>query len=665
MKQFNAFKKLMLVTCIGVSSVVNAQTSHPLSFDSSANNTWNHYKDYVGTRLQVTAPFPSSIAGDKIYTASWPTWGGAVITPISDVPVIMMDGTTSLTDSFACGGFAVGAMTGKIALVWRGPLGGSACEFGYKALQAQNAGAIAVVIINQYPGEGPVGMAAGSSGASVTIPVFMIGNLDGIAISAVYHTSPPNTVKMTITPWGIGKNNDIGFLPGGISIWHDYAIPASQLTGPSVPQAYKGIDGAFIGNWGVNNATNVQLNSSVTFTPNGGSAGTPHTSSVSLASFPAIDSVWTMFGAEYDLPAASGEGRYDLTYTLTSDSTDEFSADNTANYSFYACDSTFSKGRYDFAKKRPVANAWYTPGFNYLWGVPYYVAMGGSAIKNLQFSASSGPGLLPVATMNFYVFKWTDGSFGTSSLNNAIETGEMELVGAATKNFDGVSDSSFNFFTVPIVADTTNFTSGPQVILDSAKWYLVAAEVVYPGTSRIALGCDGSLGAYPRTYGRAHFNNFTELYNPAVDTDKVSLRTVYQGAAWTSFTFGGASYNVDSVTYHGQIGLIPAIAMNITPKSTSVIDNSGVNNTNADVKIAVYPNPASDYVTVSLDMLSKAKTVTYTVISSAATIVRKETRNNITNDKYTFSTSKLASGNYFVVINADGRNMIRKFAVIK
>lgn len=67
---------------------------------------------------------------------------------------------------------------GKIAMIYRGR-----CEFGEKALNAQDAGAIAVVICN-VPGAGndptsdgnaPMGMAPGAVGSSVTIPVFSMG----------------------------------------------------------------------------------------------------------------------------------------------------------------------------------------------------------------------------------------------------------------------------------------------------------------------------------------------------------------------------------------------------------------------------------------------------------------------------------------------------------
>ena len=63
-------------------------------------------------------------------------------------------------------------LTGKIALVSRGT-----CEFGLKALNAQNAGAVAVIIYNNVGGL--IGMAAGADGADVTIPAVFLSKVDG------------------------------------------------------------------------------------------------------------------------------------------------------------------------------------------------------------------------------------------------------------------------------------------------------------------------------------------------------------------------------------------------------------------------------------------------------------------------------------------------------
>ena len=76
MKQINIFKKLILASMLVLSAGVHAQI-HPLAFGVTAFPNPNWYQNYVGIRFTVTAP--SVIAGDKIFTAAAPGWGGPLL----------------------------------------------------------------------------------------------------------------------------------------------------------------------------------------------------------------------------------------------------------------------------------------------------------------------------------------------------------------------------------------------------------------------------------------------------------------------------------------------------------------------------------------------------------------------------------------------------------
>jgi hypothetical protein len=58
-------------------------------------------------------------------------------------------------------------------------------------------------------------------------------------------------------------------------------------------------------------------------------------------------------------------------------------------------------------------------------------------------------------------------------------------------------------------------------------------------------------------------------------------------------------------------------------------------------------------------------TVSYEIIDGLARFVSKEIHTNVKNDSYTINTSKLASGNYYLIINAEGKVMAKKFVVAK
>ncbi len=666
MKRINTIKLLLFVTLLFAAGAVNAQR-HPLAFGTlgGAYSASNWYKNYVGLRLEVTTP--PAVAGDKEYTTAndgsgtTGLWGGIVTSPIPPTLIQM----PPAGDSLAGTAFGAGYMTGKIGFVYRG--GG--IEFGAKALACQNAGAIAVVIVNNVSG-GPVGMGAGAVGASVTIPVFMISKTDGDAIDAQY--CGLNPVKITITNWGLGNVNDLGFVPGGLGFWHAYAVPSDQLTGTGI-SAYKQVDGAFIANYGSAAQANVKVSGSLSFTPTGSTTASPiHTDTVKLPTFSTIDSVWAMFdtlttGNEYDVTAA-GTGRFDLTYNISATATDDYPGDNTTTTSFYSTDSVYSKGRYDFTKNQPLRNS-YRGGATtaQIWGDMFYVAKGGAKISKVQYSlfaTATGPFSEPGD--NAYLFKWVDGDRGLTK-DSIIQNGELELVGVGTKTFDGINDTSGALLEIKNMGIDTTGAASHFVVLQSNTWYYLAIGV----PAAYYLGCDGILNPFPRIYGRVHaVNHIFDYSNMQFGEATGSVEDIYTNfAANNLFMPSNVSHlAVDSFNYYSAKGLLPAIAMVINKDTTYVppIDHTLVNNTSRPaIGITIYPNPASEYLNVSLDLDKFATSVKYTLIDGMGRIVSETIHNNLQSEKYTINTYVLASGNYFLVVNANDKVTFKKFVVAR
>ncbi len=126
---------------------------------------------------------------------------------------------------------------GKIAMIYRGR-----CEFGVKALNAQNAGAIAVIICN-VPGAGndptsdgndPIsnGMGAGASGANVTIPVFALGFQDCNTIVATIQGGTPVVGKIKAVDKGGPREVSSGFDNGIIFHEYGHGISSRLVGGP-------------------------------------------------------------------------------------------------------------------------------------------------------------------------------------------------------------------------------------------------------------------------------------------------------------------------------------------------------------------------------------------------------------------------------------------------
>ena len=130
---------------------------------------WNHT---IGSLLEITEP---EIIADEYVTGSSTFGVNPPTNPITAEVVLVNDG--SATPTLGCGNLVNGAqLNGKIAYFDRG-----GCTFVAKVQNAQNNGAIAVIIANNQQG-GAMSM-GGSDNGSLTIPVLSISQADGVIIS--------------------------------------------------------------------------------------------------------------------------------------------------------------------------------------------------------------------------------------------------------------------------------------------------------------------------------------------------------------------------------------------------------------------------------------------------------------------------------------------------
>jgi hypothetical protein len=163
---------------------------------------------------------------DGVYSGVPANFGGDIpIPPLTEDLVLVEDFAigANIDINDACDLISnTASLNGKIAVIRRGE-----CEFGFKALAAQNQGAIAVIMVNNVAGD-PTIMAGGALGDQVTIPLFMLTNIDGEAIINQLNTG--NAVNGTITGENVSYNID-GDLDNGV-VCHEYGHGIStRLTG--------------------------------------------------------------------------------------------------------------------------------------------------------------------------------------------------------------------------------------------------------------------------------------------------------------------------------------------------------------------------------------------------------------------------------------------------
>ncbi|HEY1056232.1 MAG TPA: PA domain-containing protein, partial [Emticicia sp.] len=333
-----------------------------LSLLAIANKADAQIIELMGPRFFVNAP--AAQQGTKAFTYSSdvnPSWGRELDSSWLNVEVV------KAIDSLACGPLT-NNVTDKWVLIYRGT-----CEFGAKALNAQNKGAKGVIIVNNIPG-GPVGMGAGSSGGSVTIPVIMVSDVDGNSMNQALNNG--QQVFISLTKWGFGFNDDLAIMPNSEAPGHG-SVPLKQMESGS-PDAYKFYTGAFVANTGANDQTNVKLKSTLTFTPTGGSASVVYEDSVIVANLTSLDSAIEMFSPRSKSLNTTQTGKYTMTYNVSADNIDENPIDNSVSVSLDVTKNTFCKAPLD-ANGDPIITGSVRIGAAsaFTWGPLFYVNKGG------------------------------------------------------------------------------------------------------------------------------------------------------------------------------------------------------------------------------------------------------------------------------------------------
>ena len=200
-------------------------------FSSGGDGSFARIQMYEWSNSSIMPPlnisFPPVLEG---------TYNGSIalfdpplpLEPLEGNLVIAYDNSASPT--WCCEAIANATeVAGNIALIERGE-----CWFVEKVARAEEAGAIAVVLYNNEPGNGTSPMNPPEDFANdLNIPIIMIGNNDGMAIIEAIDLGLPVTISLQGAPPSNLPNLD-GDLDGGI-VAHEYGhgISIRMTGGPS------------------------------------------------------------------------------------------------------------------------------------------------------------------------------------------------------------------------------------------------------------------------------------------------------------------------------------------------------------------------------------------------------------------------------------------------
>jgi hypothetical protein len=532
---------------------------------------------------------PASIAGN--YTFSWADPTGGWGTPnflipgtfVEDTLVFVNDGTTgtnitygNLLSEEGCSPSPLNAYAGKICVIRR-----NTCEFGKKAFEAQEAGAVGVIIINRDPEA--IAMGAGADGANVTIPVVMITAADGAAILNQMLTD--DVVAFIGNKAGLFAD-DAGIVPGSTLISKSYGIPALLAQNNT---EFNFEIGTRIFNYGSSDQTNIGVNARIT-NPSG---TTIYDNTVNGLNILSGDSIDIYPGDTYNFPAFSmptyTAGRYTLTYTLALDGlTDEYTSDNSISSDFVINDSIFSYAMLDTLTNLPVANNGYRPNANNLTYSTCIVFdnPNGSRVGTggIYFSASTGSGsgvLLTGEEMILSLYRWEDAF--TDIDDPALAFTVLTPVA-----------SGFYYFPSDLQGETVYAPYSAGAVLTDNQRYLACVQTV---NLEVYLGHD------TKTNYTWNLDTYLQPFGP-VENDGV---------------YSAAGFGADVPSAMGM-SIFPAADLGIAESVT--------------LEGLAYPNPATEGVTISLNTEGSANlTVTdvagRVAMTKAITMINGKTEVNI------------------------------------
>lgn len=390
-------------------------------------------------------------------------------------------------------------------------------------------------------------------------------------------------------------------------------------------------------NNGANDATNVVLSVDVTRDSDGASVFTASTSYGNMLAGDTVEN--QVFNAVF-VPDTIVE-TYTATYTLTSDSIDALPADNTFSFQFEVTA--------DYFDKVPTFTRNITPSAdnNWTYGTTYYVyngtEIGGNnnldtlyrTVSAVSFGVAN-PDELAGESVTIFIEKPLSGNtFTINPTDGTIGQSDRSIVGFGTYTFTGNEPAS-GIIAVPI----EDFNTGEALHLESEMNYIVVANFV-PSNANTDFFMLAAQGA-DINYGAADFaaaQNGVQRFSEILDV--------------------GNSGNYGTAGFVGNP--VPLVRLNFFERFATSTKTPAL----ADDALTVFPNPADEFITATLELEEMAADVRLTIYNVTGQIMETRNLGNVTNEQVLFDLADYTSGTYYMSIETGTGHSIKRFVVAK
>ena len=560
-----------------------------------------------GQDIIIQVNSPASVEGQiDLFGVSVGGWAASLQedTPITSDIVLANDGSAS--PSLGCVASPAGAYEDKIVFIRRG-----VCPFSDKVANAEAAGALAVIIVNNDMTGGIINMSA-AEGVSVGIPVFMINFQTGEAILSALESGPVNMTLNFLRP------DDIGI--------RDYFSPLA-FNSYSTPQSVFVTDSAWdfaakVFNVSKQDVQDVNVSVQVLFEEE------ELFSFTETVNMPARTDTFNFTPSEsFVVPESLEVGRYRIVYSITSEGfADEKPENNFVTIEFFINDGSVMQS---------------TPGHNIVSRICFENA---AQTVDCTIRKDYGQGVVfqfgafedtfEIQSVNIVV----GGEDGPENLNGPIEFLWINITGGnyanvitGTAQLNDPTNTLIGYGEYTATPDEHNQEIEIDVFDTSLDPLLITSGGVYAGIVNVPAGV--MLGWNNRWLNvTPELNNFLYFFPNLFYYDGVFKRRVIQGALY----------------------------MKLNLQLSSSVDNQPL----PQNSVKLFPNPAQDYTMVELD-LPKAMNATITLADISGRVIKTDTYQNVQKHTQRLDIGSLSAGTYIVRIATPEGTSTKKLLVVR
>jgi hypothetical protein len=516
------------------------------------------------------------------------------------------DGTAA--DSLGCLALTNGVdIDGKIAVVYRGE-----CQFGIKALNANQAGAIAVVIINNVPGS-PVGMAAGDVGDQVNIPVVMISLEAGALLKSEIEAG--NVEAFIGNKLGL-FDYDLGFFAEDIYLPNGMSIPALVAQNGS---EFSYTPAAWLHNYGSEATSAARFDAVISF--NGTPVYAQTVTGITLASGGSIYVSTPAFS-----PASWAPGLYEITLTASFDGdisngeVEEFEGDNVYTMNLMiSADNIFTRSSIN-----PDGTMLAGPGYRVQGGDAFSACVNYThpqaermALSGLHFGATAAAGsTIENEVLGLTVWRMTGNFVDNNDPNYSVE---VTLVANADFDIPDGAENGDLFFSPVRTGD------GDFLILENNQRYVFCVGTDNPD---IFILFDGGGLDNRRQYEGINGINQPDYY---IYTTGIGRFTDFYG--------------------------LPAIGVEFFDKNLVSTPENNI------VDVTPYPNPTTEFLNIPLNGMTGMAQLN--IFDANGRLISTENV-NVANNTLTVDVQNMATGIYtFTMAFENGKSSTFKVMINK